>query len=306
MIRERKNQILENVSQSIREIVAKISNDVFNDLQEIRLRSERPLTAQNRDGLRFLRKDGTLSIGVANTYKATRKDIEDTLELMSESSVYAFLDEIKQGFITIRGGHRIGICGRVVSGELVGGESGEIINIRDISGINIRIAKEVIGSADRLIKRIYNGLIKNTLIISPPQCGKTTILRDIARILGRDIKVGLVDERGEIAAVYKGVAQHDVGIHTDVLDLCPKHIGMIMLLRSMSPDVIITDELATKNDLAAVSQVINSGVKIIASAHGFGLSDVGERLDLSVSRFERIVVLGKRNGPGTIEEIIDI
>ena len=280
----RREVILENLPGRIKEMIAGMPDEEFERLQEIRIRVNKPLMTEDNMGSRIL------------NHTVTRKDIEDTLELMSESSIYAFIEEIKKGFITVRGGNRVGVCGRVVQ------TANEITNIKDISGINVRVAKEVLGAADGIIDKIRG---YNTLIISPPQCGKTTLLRDIARQLGDKYKIGIVDERGEIAACYRGEAQHNVGQKTDVLDLCPKDLGMVMLLRSMSPDIIITDEIGTASDLEAITQVINSGVKIITSVHGFNLKDVKKRIDLNENQFERIVILSRRNGAGTVEGVIE-
>lgn len=159
--------------------------------------------------------------------------------------------------------------------------------------------------------------VYNTLIISPPQCGKTTLLRDITRVLSngvkemdqKGIKVGLIDERSEIAACHKGLPQFDIGIRTDILDRCPKSIGMIMMVRSMSPQVIVTDEIGGEGDKDAIVSILNAGVKIIATAHGFNISELkaGEKFWglIEDKVFERYIVLSNINGPGTVEEIID-
>ncbi|NLV37139.1 MAG: stage III sporulation protein AA, partial [Clostridiaceae bacterium] len=162
-----------------------------------------------------------------------------------------------------------------------------------------------------------NSDIFNTLIISPPQCGKTTILRDIARLLGnglpdmgfRGVKVGIVDERSEIAACQKGIASNDVGLRTDVLDGCPKRIGMPMIIRAMSPKVIITDEIGNEGDREAIHSVLNAGVRIVATAHGYNVSEMKSRREviklIEDKVFERYIVLGNANGPGTLVEVID-
>ena len=308
-----KNDILPVLSQELAEILGKVDTRDLEQLEEIRLRADKPLILQNYRDEWFVRADGSLGITPEKAVIVTQKNISSTLELMSENSIYAFQEEIKNGYLTLRGGHRIGIAGRVVY------DGNSIKNIKDISGLNIRLSNQVIGCAEKIIKFLIKGKsdIFNTLLISPPQCGKTTLLRDIARSLsdgipGRDfkgVKVGIVDERSEIAACFKGLPQNNVGIRTDVLDGCLKSIGMTMMIRSMSPDVIITDEIGCEGDRDAVLGALNAGVKIITSAHGYNVSELKSRREvlklLEDKVFERYIVLGNSKGPGTLAEVID-
>ena len=261
----------------------------------------------------FVRADGSLCNTSDKAVIVKQKNISRTLELMSENSIYAFQEEIKNGYLTLRGGHRIGIAGRVVY------DGKSIKNIKDISGLNIRLSKQVIGCAGKIMRYIIKGKsdIYNTLLISPPQCGKTTLLRDIARYLsdgipGRDfkgIKVGIVDERSEIAACFRGLPQNNVGIRTDVLDGCLKSVGMTMMIRSMSPNALITDEIGCEGDRDAILGALNAGVKIITSAHGYNISELKSRREvlklLEDKVFDRYIVLGNSKGPGTLVEVID-
>lgn len=306
-----REQVFVHFSETLSNIFNNIPDSILDSIEEIRFRSNKPIIITGGFGELFLNGDGIAGI-LNNLYHITPQEIFEIFGSMCENSIYAVQEELRNGFITIKGGHRIGLTGQVVL------EEKRIKNIKHLSGLNIRISRQIKGVADNLISHlIFDNSIFHTLIISPPQCGKTTLIRDIARQISsgikrynfNGIKVGIVDERSEIAACYKGVPQNDVGIRTDVLDCCPKSKGMIMLLRSMSPQVIVTDELGSAEDKDAVIQVINAGIKLITSIHGSCIEEVSIRPEISEifekNFFERIIVLSNRNGPGTIEEIID-
>jgi len=243
--------ILRMISPQVRDVLKKIPLNELITTEEIRLRANKPLMIQNEKETFFVNLEGRLTANRMNLFYVS------------------FQDEIRNGFLTIRGGHRVGIVGRVV----LNGDT--VKNIKDVSGLNIRISREITGCSSKVLKYIISSekQVYNTLIVSPPQCGKTTLLRDITRAISdgveemgfKGVKVGVVDERSEIAACYKGVPQNRVGTRTDVLDACPKQIGMIMMLRSMSPDVIVTDEIGNKGDKDALIQVLNAGVKVIST-----------------------------------------
>lgn len=270
-------------------------------LEEIRLRRWLPMVLVFGNGSFYITESGELKKTSDGTLRVGRSEIEEAMELITGSSVYAVEEEIKNGFITLNGGHRVGICGRTVM------QDGEVAFIKDISGLNYRIAHEIYGAADGIIANIYDGTyVKNTLIISPPQCGKTTILRDIARLLSQEnLKIGIVDERGEIAGMNDGKLGYDLGCSIDVLSFCKKDIGMTMMLRSMSPDVIITDEIGTLNDIEAINKLISSGVSVITTIHARDRYDLEKREDMKnlTGLFECLITLSRNSGAGTIEEI---
>ena len=232
-----------------------------------------------------------------------RETLSGIVQSMCRGSLYAVQTSLIEGFITLEGGHRVGVCGRCIS------EGKKVTHMADISAICIRVAREIFGAADGFMEYLKcNGKLYNTLIISPPGCGKTTVLRDIARQLGDCHKVCIADERSEIAACKCGVPTYNVGKFTCVMDAVPKAEGMAMLLRTMAPEVIITDETGSPEEERAILNLINCGVKIITSAHGYSEKDTLCRVfpekTADKNIFERIIVLSSRNGAGTVEKII--
>ena len=271
----------------------------------------------SRDGITEIRlrcsKRGVViasNVEVLMGYVVTMKDLLDILVNISKNSIYAIQNDINNGFVVIRGGHRVGICGEVVLQE------GKIKNIKNINSMNIRVAKQIIGCADKLLPYVIsNSTFSNTLIVSPPGCGKTTLLRDLIRQLSsgvveynfKGVNVGLVDERGEIASVSNGIVNLDVGTRTDVISNSPKYIGMEMLVRSMGLSVIATDEIGTKEDIDAIEYAALSGVGLVFTMHGKSLQDITKKQGINKlineGLFKNIVILSNRNGPGTIENI---
>ena len=281
-----KLQFLQYLPDEAVEIIRKEGDEYLGKITEIRLRTSKPIIVYARGREKIL------------SAKASPQLIKKTIELISGYSLYAWEDELRAGFITLPGGCRVGLCGKAVV------EDEKIKTLSNISAINMRIKHEVRGCADTVLKSIKN--IGHTMIISPPGCGKTTLLRDLARRISDGGKtVAIADERSEIAGCYMGVPLNDVGIRTDVLDRCPKSDGMVMLLRSMSPEFIIADEIGTEKDIRAIEQIVNAGVKIICTAHGGGVKDIreGNKLKNLVGLFDNYIVLSAKNGPGTIEGI---
>ena len=246
-------------------------------------------------------KNMYLSIGkciIESPFLVTKESLDKIINLMCKGSIYASQHYLKNGYITLQGGHRVGVAGMLVKND------DKTTHLRNISAINIRIAREIIGASNEIFPHIINEKeVFNTLIISPPSGGKTTILRDISRRLGNSLRVGVVDERGEIAS------NKDMGKYTFVMEECTKSEGIIMMLRSMSPDVILTDEIGTIDDEAALIKSLNAGVKMICTAHGYDENDIIRRETfknlIKGKVFEKIIVLSAKNGPGTIEKVID-
>lgn len=240
---------------------------IKQEAQEIRIRVERPIIIKLRN------------LDVMIEYKINQSEILQILERICENSIYAYKRQICEGYITIKGGHRIGLTGSAVI------ENGEIINIKYVTSLNFRIARQVLNCSNKILGQVLNlkeQTIFNTLIVSPPGKGKTTILRDAIRRISNGIEelnfkgktCGVVDERGEIVAMYRGIPQNDVGIRTDVIENITKSKGMKILIRTMSPEVIACDEIGTKEDAEAISEALISGVKGIFTMHGSNLEDI--------------------------------
>ena len=271
-------------------------------LEEIRLRLGQPILLKEKGGwIPCMAKNDKKRHVFSNC------DMKACVSLLSAYSLYAFAEEIRQGFLTIEGGHRIGFCGKAVM------EDGKIKTLHPISSLNIRIAREVKGCADHIFPYLFdNGRFCHTLILSPPGCGKTTLLRELIRNLSRaegGYAVGVVDERGEIAGMCGGMAQMDLGECTDVISGCPKAEGMLLLLRSMSPQIIAVDELGRESDFLAASDLIHAGVKLLCTVHGSSLEELEKRAFmgrlLAHEVVERFVILSASQGVGTVEAILD-
>lgn len=301
-----KQQIIPYLSPSIKSILNSLSLNNLHNLEEIRLRINRPLILKLGDDDYSIDETGRLTRRWNEGYVVSEDDLVRTMASISESSLYALEEELKRGFITLRGGHRVGLAGRAVI------EKGDIKTMRDFSGLAFRVARQVIGCSSPIAPHLTggNGLPLNTLIISPPRCGKTTLVRDLTRWFASErgnLNVALVDERSEVAACYRGIPQLDVGLRTDVLDGYPKASGMIMALRALSPQLVVTDEIGRPADVEAIRECLNAGVAVITTVHAHNLEEISRRPVLAElinsGAFKVVVVLSRRRGPGTVEAV---
>ncbi|WP_411676757.1 stage III sporulation protein AA [Caproicibacter sp.] len=281
--------------------------DVKKHTQEIRLRVNRPVCICCAEGTYFLGPGGRLACRVVTgLVVAERRDLEESFRNLCSYSIYSHENEIKNGYITLSGGHRAGICGTAVLQSAVVG------SVREISSINLRISREIRGAADLLLDQLGNRLQEGLLLAGAPSSGKTTILRDLARQLsggsrGNLKKVAVVDERGEIAGTYMGVPQNDLGCCCDVLDGYPKADGILLAVRTLSPEIIICDEIGSESEVTAVEQGLNTGVTMIASIHAGSVQELMRRVQtqklLRTGAFASVALLDAKNGPGKIAGI---
>lgn len=305
-----RRDILPYLSPIIKGLIEAQGEVFLCKLEEIRLRCQQPLLLKVGDEDWTITPSGQIGRNLQKGYQVNEEDIFRSIASISDNSLYAFEEDIRRGFITIPGGHRVGLAGSVIA------EGDDIRNMKYFSSLCFRVARQVPGAANIILNEIYTagtGELVNTLVISPPRCGKTTILRDLARQIsngkGRPPQnVVVIDERSELAGCFRGIPQLDIGEQTDILDACPKATGMMMAIRALSPRVIICDEIGRKEDYAAIRECINAGVSVICSVHAANEDELKRRPFirdlLGAGAFKMGVILSRSRGPGTIREIV--
>ena len=330
---KRIDNILIKLPESMRDRIEKLPAQILQQLEEIRIRTNTD-TLLISGGREYSLRDGD---------EITAEVLEEILNRLLDYSYYAYEEELSRGYITIEGGHRVGICGRVTL------ENGQVHLIKDVSSLNIRRSREITGASEKILGAVLSPakapaesvpnagisagcgddrspapsdlfgvcpsaadygrmIVRNTLIISPPKCGKTTMLRDLARNLSTaGFRIGICDERSEIAGCYDGKTSYDLGPRTDVMDGCPKADGILMLIRAMSPDVVMTDEIGKPEDAAAIRSALSAGVKIITTIHGSSFEDAAKSAVGSLITdhvFETLIFLSAQPVTGTVEKIL--
>lgn len=306
---KKKLEVIHVLGGQLKIIFSQMEEKEYEDIEEIRIRVGQPLLIRKNRKDFFIDEKGSVVTEASLAYRPVFADIQGTVALLSHYSFYAFEEEVRQGFLTIEGGHRIGFVGKAVL------EHGYIKTIKDINSLNFRISHEYTNCADNIMKYVVTQEgVQHCLLISPPGCGKTTLLRDMIRQLsyGKEgvfdgYTIGVVDERGEIAGCYQGQIQNDLGSRTDVLSCCPKAEGMLMLLRSMAPQVIAIDEIGKEEDVRAVESILNAGVTLLCTVHGNSVEEIqrhpilGNLLRKQI--FGAVIVLSGKEKTGRIQAV---
>ncbi|MGE4277141.1 MAG: stage III sporulation protein AB [Lawsonibacter sp.] len=273
----------------LRQEALSLSREDQSRAEELRLRVGRPMSVVFSEGERVL---GTAAVEA--------KELEQLIEISSRASLHTVLDQVCRGYLTIEGGHRIGLCGTATL------RNGEIHSLSRLSSANLRIARQVRGVADPILDSLCpKGRLVSTLILAPPGMGKTTLLRDLVRRVSDGdgcvpLRVSLADERGEVAALYNGLPQLEVGGRTDVVEGCPKAQGLMLLLRAMNPQVLAVDEITAPEDVEALKTAFGCGVTLLATAHGAERADLERRALyrplLEDGMIQRLVSIRRLNG----------
>lgn len=301
--------------KNLEQRLLELDSGLLEGLEELRIRTNQPLELCGRHGSLFVHRIRGTTTLAEEGFIIRQHQIQEMVQTATQFSMYAMEEELRRGYITVPGGHRLGLAGRIVLDD-----QGRVKSMRTISSLNVRVARAFPGVANPLRSFLHqrpDGKPLSALLLSGPGCGKTTMLRDVARqwsdnlLIRRKVpaKVVIVDERSEIAGCVDGIPQFAVGVRTDVLDGCPKAQGMLMAIRSLSPDIVITDEIGRADDVNAVMEATHSGVCVIASAHAANLDEWRQRPHMDslfqARAFSRYVLLSRRRSPGTVEAILD-
>ena len=302
-------QIINILPKRIKKIIGEFSKEEFDRFQEIRLRAERPVVIIINGTSYFINSNFKLTAFLPdNPVKVSFEEVTESFNNACGYSVHSHLKSISAGYVTLSTGDRVGIAGEAIC------EDDKIIGVKNISSLNIRIAREHKNSAEEIMKYIYTGSLNSIIVAGEPLSGKTTMLRDIARRLSGEnlskyYKTVIVDERNEISGSNGGKYNNDLGMNTDVLTGYPKKEGIICALRSLSPDIIICDEVGDIEEVSAIEQGLNCGVKFIVSVHASSRDELILRPQIrrliKSGCFDKIVLLNNAARPCTINKIFE-
>lgn len=294
------------ISAEVKNYLINLPVSLKNETYEIRIRSGKPLVLCGKYGSLFLKKGGGTSRELSDACIISPETLSDIFNRLCCYSIHTHLPSILNGYITMQGGHRAGVCGTAVTDCF-----GNVTSVKDISSVNIRISREILGSADEIFNRILLNDVQSCIIAGGPSSGKTTILRDIVRQLSNSmVKVCVIDERQEIAAVNGNIPQKDVGMNTDVLSCYPKDKAILSAVKTMSPDLIAIDEIATEKEIQAIKLGVNSGVKFIVTVHASDYSEILHRPQIqaliNTYSFRKLILLDKPDAQSQILDIFDV
>lgn len=294
--------------ENYKSILSNVSEDFSREVKEVRFRNGEPITLNTKNGIYYITENGTLTLSFSdNLIKTDERDLQDIVFHLSRRSLHTYQDMIAKGFIPLRNGCKAGVAGRAVM------KNGAVYSVASFNSVNIRVSREFYGCSCDLLSKIGPDCT-SFLIVGAPLSGKTTLIRDLCRHFSggnilNPLKTAIIDERDEIASRSFGVGA-DVGVHTDVLTLYPKAFGTELAVRTLSPDVIVLDEIGADDETRAMLSAMNSGVDFIATAHGSGFDEVLRRPNIkrlvNAGVFKKVVVLEGRENPCKVKELISL
>lgn len=304
------NNILTLFPLRIKNLLYQLPDRTKESIKEIRVRKSKPIVVVSEKGNSFLNNTSKLTYIYSESLPVVNgEEIDEIIKRVCNYSIYTHQQDINRGFITVKGGHRVGICGSAVI------DKGKTVSVRDLNSLNIRIASEVYGCADELMKKLFYNKVPNVILAGPPMCGKTTVLRDLVRQIsygnsGEYKKCVLLDERGEIACVENGECYCDVGPNTDVLTGYTKDEAINIAVRTMSPEAVFSDEISDDSEAKDILNGIMCGSSFVVTSHAADLTSLKTRSVTNVllesKLFDYCVFLGVRENLGRIERIINL